>query len=114
MALAKSYQPAAVVILILPGFIVPLAPSSRCGSHKRAAFHVRETEVAEPLKIRHGFKPDILRFGSPHKNGERNDERIDSKRKLPWEGRNGLREPYVDSKRVLPSYAPENESNYPS
>src|SRR5208282_5838703 len=40
--------------------------------------------------------------------------RIDSKRKLPWEGGNGLREPYVDSKRVLPSYAPENESNYPT
>src|SRR5208282_1547453 len=40
--------------------------------------------------------------------------RIDSKRKLPWEGGNGLREPYIASKRVLPSYAPENESNYPT
>jgi hypothetical protein len=38
--------------------------------------------------------------------------RIDSKRMLPKRGRKWLRKPYVDSKRVLPSYAPKNESNY--
>src|SRR5690348_4570229 len=38
--------------------------------------------------------------------------RIDSKRMLPRRWRKWLRKPYVDSKGVLPSYAPENESNY--
>lgn len=37
-------------------------------------------------------------------------KRIDSERKLPRAGWNSWRKPYVDSERVLPSYAHPNES----